>query len=339
MIVLETKQINKMITEIFITSKGGQLLYGNVEKYSEMCEIDFNSMKTPTRLSTLAVNDCIMYILYHSMDNFMASKALLNIKEHLKNSGLEISRNSLNENYFKFITELYHPSLIRDHKKTYIRIKTDNIYIDVVEQYQTVIKNNQVLKNSLFGEILYKDNREIKVEFTVPNHVDVVKTDHAVQLLEANKHQLYYKNGSRTLASYFINNVNEPLITLSKTNNLYKFTATKPVKFKTIRIRIPVPETAYDSKTEARNGEHRLNTETSYVEWRFTNYLFTEELIRVEPIVLEIARDTRSILIDFVIENYADASANITRSELVFNQEAKIWVKYFTQASHYEIRM
>ena len=330
-----------MIKDIFIINKYGKVLYGNKSKYPPLSLMYPIDEYQGNKLCQLKVNDCILAVLYQDIDNFMISKMLLNIKNVLQFNGLEISEKFILSNYFLFIKLLYFPNLILEPKFSKLNLKTDNFYIDVVEQYQTIIRNNCIIKNSIYGEVIYKDNREIKIEAKLPIMVNILKSNHKITVdkdKNDNNIKIYYKNGNRTLLSYNINNINEPLIYFEKTNHVYKFKTQNWIKFKSIRIRIPVFKTTYNAQIDVKQGTAILNEKENYIEWKMTNIVLFEESIYISPQTLYNISDNRNIKIDFVIENYKNSLIKIYKSEVIFNQEARIWVKYFTQAAYYEIR-
>lgn len=361
-----------VVQDVFILSKNGEILFGNVEKFQKFVENDqFNILEYPTTvigtniLSQLKINDIILCLVHinvlNANDTFLMFKMLLNIKNHLQNKGLTLKRKFLLENYFLFLKELYNVNMIGVTNKESNKIKTDNIYMDVVEQYQTIIENGKVLKNSVYGEVIYKDNREITAEIILKNNIDCMNTSHNLKTIHydtktdneksnnekdnkddlGRKHvQVYYKNGNKTLLTYNVNNISDPLITLTKNGDFYKFKCETGIKFKTVKISIPMPETTYDAKIECKNGELTYNRKENVVEWRNINFTFKEETLYISPVELKKTGNVQqnNIKIEFQIENYADTYVKVSRSEAIFNQNAKIWVKYYTQASHYEIR-
>lgn len=294
-----------------------------------------------SKVAQLKVNDCILSILYADTNNFMASRTLLNIKKKLEAMGLEITKKSVINNYFIFLKELHSPNLVLDPIKKKINFRTDNIYMDVVEQYQTVLKNNKVIMNKIFGEIQYRDDREIWADIRLPKDVENIKTCHKTEKVigeNGSGVKIYYKAGAKTLMSYAVDNSETPLIYMERVRDTYTFKAKEGIKFKTIKISIPVPKTTYEAQVTHKNGEHELDSKENYVIWKMVNTSLTEEGIAIQPLLLKEASDNRSVRIEFVIENYQHRICEVKKCEVVHSKDTAIWVKYFTQAQHYEIR-
>lgn len=285
-------------------------------------------------------------ILYRNIDNFLASKYLLNIKNHLKSQGLQLTKESVENNYFLFLNALYYPNLITDKLNNKIKLKTDNIYIDVIEQCTTIIKNNKIIKNDMYGEIIYKDDRQISMDVTLPGSIENIMSIHKIKLLDykdftVENHkilQINYIKGKQTLLMYNRRNIEEQILFLERKDDFYTFTTKTDVIFKTIRIKIPVPNTSYNVKIKSKIGTAELNRKEMVVEWKATNISILDETIYVSPEMFERVEDLRPITVDFVIDNYKNSIARINRCEAIFNGDARIWVKYLTQAKIYEFR-
>ncbi|KAL6121957.1 hypothetical protein NUSPORA_01066 [Nucleospora cyclopteri] len=345
-----------MIEEVFISNSSNNLVFGDFSKFP-LNKLDYPMAQVfSKRICQLKVNDVILSILYRDMDNFMATKQLLNIKNCLIYNNIEITEKSVINNYFLILRLLDQPNLIFDQKKDNFSLKTDNFYLDVVEEFHSIIRYSEllnttdVIKNSIYGEVIYKDSREIDIKIKLEPCVNFYRSSY---LQQCNKEEIKlpsfsdqnqilncsYKKGNKTILSYNVHSLEKPFINLSKNKNMFKFYTADQVKFKTLRIRIPVQETTFAAQIESRNGVAELDTKNSYVEWKFNSYEFKEESILIIPSVLEKSTDKRSILIDFLIENRNETYAKIVESKAVHNKSAKIWVKYFTQAGRYEIRL
>lgn len=334
-----------MINEIFISDLSNNLLVGNSHTFP------FNNTQITypitfyknQKYSHLKVNDVILSISFIDLDNFIATKFLLDLKYFLEQRLIEITTEAIKESYFMLLDLLKTPELIINHKNTLF--KTTALFpgniINLVQKISFIEDiNGNIISNKTYGEIFLNQigQSELKLEFLVPENVNF-KTPYPFNF-EAKILTIFCKNlENKSLVSFNIKKNALVYFKLTKEGNGYTFNSEYKKMYKNIEFIIPVGNKVYRCDIKSSSGTYKFDLKTGSVHWRFNDYIFDKESIIITTFSIEddILKEEikEPILVNFELNETEKLPIELKSCTNLDERTESFWMKCITKGEDY----
>lgn len=209
-----------MIKEIFIADSLNNLLVGN--------SIFFEKSRNSEKIKSLRINDIILSVCFTEIDPFTATRFLVDLKTAIEKRIFEISVESVKMNYFLILDLIKTPETVYLFQKT--KVFTGDVFINIVQRVQCVIKSGKVLMNQSYGDVFLAEPSQIEQYLYKISKQD--KKSGSIAGLKNNR--LINPNQERKKeVSSELNNVKSETETQSDEQIVLKFEKRENIAFKT----------------------------------------------------------------------------------------------------------
>lgn len=288
------------------------------------------------KYSHLRINNVVLSIMFTDIDNFTATKFLVDLQRFLETKLPKITTETVKNNYFLLLDLLKSPETVilpSFHKP---RIFNENVFINIVQSINYVQNSeNQVIKSKIFGEVFldHSDVRSLKVSLQLQPGTSF-KTPYP-----------FVEDGSSVIISgKALENRNilsfqrrdQPVhIKMEKSGNAYTFRSEEKTKFKFLEFKIPVGMNTYRVDVKISSGEYNFDMSTGMIYWRFNDAFFDKEEIKINLYSLSDEISTDAIVANFKVEDSGNCPVKIDGCVNNLQPSQKFWARSTIQCQSY----
>ncbi|ELA41354.1 uncharacterized protein VICG_01595 [Vittaforma corneae ATCC 50505] len=368
-----------MIEEIFISDFSNNLLFGHSHSFpfkspapkqagtdSQAPLLTYPvSVHSGHKYSHLRVNDTILTVRFTDLDNFAATKYLVDLKLYLENRISHVTAATVKNSYFVLLELLRTPEIVFRpapngvagfNESTLVdssMFAASNVLVNMVQSIHSVRNmRDDVLHSRSYGEVFldHVPVSSLKAVFQMPDNVQF-KTpypfeQHKIHGSSDNVVVISGKNvENRNILSFQVRNsalyfrLENGRSEHENGVRTYTFVSEYKGKFKFVEFRIPVGKRAYRAEAKASAGECNFDMKTGTVHWRLRDCLFGRESIRIAVCSLdeEVASGQKrsSISVDFRLEDAEDSPVRLVSCANIHRPSQKFWMRCTTQSQDY----
>lgn len=336
-----------MIEEIFIVGECDRILYGDPSKYPQnpMYPVD---ERNGIYLTQMRVNDIRIAVLYSFIDKIPMLSYIQKLRNRLEKHLRIINTGTVLENYFLLFRLLSgkEGAIVESSEGSLIpSISSSNVYLDVVEYSNVIMKNGGIVLNRTSGSCYMKtsfdDSRVVKLIASNPtksNNILYKSSGVVSEGLNGVEVKIKGRDTKAEVVRYWIQDGVEPLISIQKIEGGYVMSCKCRRKFDYLEACFPIPRMASKVVKSHTAGRSVYDEKANLLRWTFVNEFFKKERINYRVEVFEKCNDIRSIGIKFCVKEAPEAGMKIERAECVDNPETYFWIRYSICSGRYEIR-